>query len=305
MFLAVCPNPSVDTYVWVNSLAPGEVHRIRKEIRYPGGKGVHVALAAAELGEDVTLLGFWGGPTGEWIKQQCEQRNIRCVGPETEEWTRSCITFKSESEYDETELLGCGPVISIKDYQDFAEVFNQKLSDAEIVTMSGSWPAGAPEDGYAQLILNANNKNVPAFLDATGPMFSAGLNEGPFGIHLNRSEVIRFTGLDDFEKSFALLGQKVKTAAITAGKDGLFLGIEGKKIHGKIVLDKIHSAVGSGDCLTAGIAVGVKRKYEPEKIARLGVACGAANCLRKDLGMFFKKDVDDIFDKVQIQLMDK
>ena len=56
MLLAVCPNPSVDYSIWIDSLEPGKVHRATREERYPGGKGVHVAMAAAELGEDVTLL---------------------------------------------------------------------------------------------------------------------------------------------------------------------------------------------------------------------------------------------------------
>jgi tagatose 6-phosphate kinase len=85
MILCLCPNPSVDTYVWVGSFEPGQVNRVRKEQRFPGGKGVHVALAAAELGEEVCLLGFWGGPTGKWNRRSCGEKSVASFGPETEE----------------------------------------------------------------------------------------------------------------------------------------------------------------------------------------------------------------------------
>ena len=152
MILAVCPNPSVDTYVWVDSLEPGKVHRATREKRFPGGKGVHVAIAAAELGEEVILLGFWGGETGSWIKNECLKKNIKCVGPELNEWTRSCITFKSDGIYDDTELLGTGPEITKENYREFIKIFKKSSDLAQVITLSGSWPAGAPDEGYAAMI---------------------------------------------------------------------------------------------------------------------------------------------------------
>src|SRR5687767_13151705 len=115
MIVCVCPNPSIDTLVTIDDLSPGQVHRANKEERFPGGKGVHVALAAAELGCEVTLLAFWAAPTGEWIRQQCESAGVRCAGPQVAGWSRSCITFRSQGRYNETELLGVGPQIGTDD----------------------------------------------------------------------------------------------------------------------------------------------------------------------------------------------
>lgn len=47
--LVVCPNPSIDTYAWIDGFANGVPNRIKREDRYPGGKGLHVAMALAEL----------------------------------------------------------------------------------------------------------------------------------------------------------------------------------------------------------------------------------------------------------------
>lgn len=63
MILSVCPNPSVDTYWNLHGpLHPGKTHRIGSEQRFPGGKGVHVALAVTELqGKEAVLARGVGG----------------------------------------------------------------------------------------------------------------------------------------------------------------------------------------------------------------------------------------------------
>ena len=123
--LVVCPNPAVDIYAKIDHFKQGDTNRITEESQYPGGKGVHVAMAAAELGQKVVLLGFWGGPTGLWIKATVEKLypNINCVGPEVNGWTRSCYTFKSASDFDDTELLGTGPILEHADMDEFYFLF--------------------------------------------------------------------------------------------------------------------------------------------------------------------------------------
>lgn len=300
MLLAVCPNPSVDTYVWVDSLEPGKVHRASLEKRFPGGKGVHVALAAAELNEETVLLGFWGGETGMWIRNECEKRNIICVGPDLKEWSRSCFTFKSEGIYDDTELLGTGPIISADDYREFTGLYDQFAEKSAVITLSGSWLKGAPDHGYADLIRKAKNLNKPVFLDATGENFKQGLNERPFAVHLNYVESKNITGLDEIGEIIGYFKRYADLVAVTMGQEGLFLDFEDTTLHGKVVLDKIYSAVGSGDCLTAGLALAMKNNMNTEEMLRLGVACGGANCLRKELGMLYQHDVKKLIPQVEI-----
>jgi tagatose 6-phosphate kinase len=60
----------------------------------------------------------------------------------------------------------------------------------------------------------------------------------------------------------------------------------------------VRSAVGSGDCLTAGLAVAHDRGHDWRQALRLGVACGAANCLRPELGMIHRADVERLLPTV-------
>jgi 1-phosphofructokinase family hexose kinase len=305
MILSVCPNPSVDTYVWVPSFEPGQANRIKKEQRYPGGKGVHVALAAAELGEEVALLGFWGGPSGQWIKEVCEKQGISCHGPETEGWSRACLTFKSDGEFDDTELLGCGPTISRKDFAEFLKTFEALVDKASCVTMSGSWPDGGPSNGYAQLIQIARTRDKRTFLDCAGDQLPHAMDEKPFAIHLNRAEGEEVFRVKDPETMANLLAKSCDFAAVTAGAEGLYLTGGDKFVHAHCAVDQVYSTIGSGDCLVAGLAVASKHRLSVEDTARLAVACGAANCIRPELGMLRRADVAILQNKTILRKFQK
>lgn len=292
MILAVCANPAVDTLAWIQGLEAGQSHRIEKEKRFPGGKGVHVAMAAAELGEKVSLLCFWGGATGLWIRERCRSLGIDCYGPEIEDWSRVCYTFKSSGPYDDTELLGVGPSVSAEDVVAFKKIFLGLLEKASVVVLSGSLPTHAPVTLYADLIQWAHAKQVPSILDCTGVALEHALQAKPYGVHLNASETLALTGQKDSAAAAKKALPEIECLALTAGADGLYLRMREALVHANVTVDKVLSSVGSGDCLVAGLAVAKKLNLCAEESARLGAACGAANCVREDLGMLFRRDVD-------------
>jgi len=300
MILCLCPNPSIDTFAWVDHILPGEANRIQREKRFPGGKGVHVALAAAELGERVQLLAFWGGPTGHWIRTKCEELGVSCHGPEINDWSRTCITFKSKGEYHDTELLGAGPSIDGKDFERFITAYRELLKAADCVCMSGSWPHGAPPDAYAQLISIAQNMETPVLIDTTGEQLQHALTKRPAGVHLNRSEVQSLLNESDVRTAARRLARQCDYAIVTSGADGLFLAHDGDVVHARCHVDDVYSAVGSGDCLLAGFAVALARGTDIHDAARLAVACGAANCIREDLGMLYRTDVQRLLPSVTV-----
>lgn len=301
--LVVCPNPSVDRWAWLDEIQLQEVNRISREEHYPGGKGVHVALAMAELGEPVRLLGFWAGPTGQWVRQECERRypHLRCIGPTVKGWSRSCYTFKSEHEEVEgTELLGVGPALQEEDVEAFYQAFDEAIGQSTCVTMSGSWPNQAPDNGYARLIRQAHTQGKATFLDCTGPLLQQALAEQPFSIHLNRSETMELFAADELPEALPLLLEHCDQAAVTDGARGLWLADGQQTVQARCPVDQVYSAVGSGDCLVAGLAVAFVREMNLPDTARWGAACGAANCLHAELGMLQQADVNRLYKTVEL-----
>lgn len=296
--VCVCPNPAVDTFAFIDEMKSGSLNRITAEKHFAGGKGIHVALASEELGEEAIVLGIWAGATGNWLKAECEKFGVKCFGIEVNGWNRINYTFQSRGEWNETEFIGPGPRISAEESERFLQEFKRQLPDAGAIVLSGSWPVGAPEDAYGDMIDEAKKISIPVWIDCSGKLLEQSIQHKPFGIHLNRNEMkdIVPKGFESSPQEYLL--HFVEQVGLTAGKEGLYLGTSRKKIHASCELEKIFSAVGSGDCLTAGLAVAHVRNYSFEQTAVFAVACGSANCLTEDLGMFNRKDVEALLSKV-------
>jgi tagatose 6-phosphate kinase len=301
MILAICANPAIDTYIHFDVFSPGKSNRVANEFKYPGGKGVHVALALRELEEKVTLLAFWGNGNGKWIRKKCNEVGIKCIGPKIKEQNRICYSFKTNDSFNETEIFGRGPEISTRTIEKFIGEFTDILPKIDIIAVSGSLPPGCPADFYQKLIRIATEAGKPVFIDFIDEPFRQAVNEHCEGIHLNYNEFQEFYSANMPEEAANILSTKGKFAAITNGKDGLFLACEGILMHAYLHLDKIHSSVGSGDCLLAGLVAAHRRGYSLTEMARLGVACGAAKCVNDEMGLMHIKDVIEFLPHVNVK----
>ena len=299
MILCICPNPSVDTFAWIDAVNPGEVNRISREERFPGGKGIHVALAINELEETSQVMAFWGGETGSWIRQQLKAKGIESVGVAVREANRICYTFRSYTPFNGTELLGMGPIISPNEIEQFSLIFERSIQEVEMVCMSGSWPPYAMGAEYEKLIRIAKAADKIVALDCAGEQLINGRQAHPDVIHINQHEGAESLGTTDPALMARRLNNYCKFAAVTAGADGLYMGFKGQVIHATCKVEVI-SAVGAGDALLGGLAIGIKRGLSLEEIVKLGVGCGAANCINPQLGMIKKEDVMDLFKEVEI-----
>ncbi|MFD2036250.1 1-phosphofructokinase family hexose kinase [Belliella marina] len=297
MILTVCPNPAIDTFAYLPKIKLGKSNRIVRIQEFPGGKGIHVALAIKELEGEVELVGVWAGSAGEWIKSSCADFGLKVSGLDVKGNSRKCFTFITDEENsDHTEILEPGPKLAQDDFQSFKAHFKRSLAKANIVCISGSWPLGSPKDACQQLVRLANEQHVKVFLDCTGVQLENALKEKVFGLHLNESE---------YQETIKTLGaealEDVVCLALTKGKEGLDLRYRQEFISAKLTLDDVISTVGSGDCLTAGLCYAIAKEMKIQDVAKFGVACGAANCLREDLGMLYKSDVGRLLEQVEFK----
>lgn len=305
MVLCIVPNPSVDTLIEVGSFTHGKVNRIKKERAYPGGKGTHVALALHELEVDTKLLGIWAGYTGKWIRSECANYGLECIGPEIDGRNRSCYTIMESESREETELLGAGPSLMDEDFSSFLAIFEKYVPDCELVCMSGSWPEQAPPDAYDEMILLARKAQKKVMLDCSGALLENALDEHPWGVHLNIEEgKAMFDTSNPIEIVNHVYGH-CDIAAVTAGAGGLYLRMGNDLLHAVCPVDPVKSTVGSGDCLVAGLSRAYLLGRKPDEIAAWAVACGAANCLREELGMLYKKDVERLKSRSVVKEINK
>jgi tagatose 6-phosphate kinase len=261
VIIAVCLNPAVDVTYSVDTLRPGDSHRVAAAHRLPGGKGVNVARVLAQLGEPVTLCGFAGGDTGRWLRSALTGSGVTDHLTEIDAPTRQTLTVVDGT--DATVFNEQGPPLTNTDWAHLIDTFDELAAGAELAVMSGSVPPGAPGDAYALLVRRAQHHKIMTVVDAAGSQLQAAAEAGPTVLAPNRAEVDLPTGsASELLAAAARLSQRSgSTVVISAGRDGL-AAVENGRRRGWTARPPRQVAgnpTGAGDALTAGIARGLTR----------------------------------------------
>jgi 1-phosphofructokinase family hexose kinase len=300
-------NTSIDKLLIVDDLVPGSVLRARAAQAWPGGKGAHVALAAAVLGARVRLSGLVDAREREWFESWLGARGVEFHGIEFPGPVRTCLTIH-DAHGRTTEIREPGPSIDEGTWQSAAVEFRQRSRDAAVAVLSGSVPPGAPASVYADLV--SALAPVPVLVDAAGELLRLAVEAAPFCIKPNREEAEALAGiaLDSLEASVRaarlLASRGVRLVIISRGDEGAVACWDGRacRIAAPSVIAR--NVVGAGDCLLGGVASAVARGDGITDAIRLGVACGSAKVLSDEIGLVRRDDVDALLPQVRVEWLD-
>jgi len=306
MILCVNANAAIDKTVVVSPFRLGEIHRPQNVLAVPGGKGANLAKGLKLLGGEPVVIGWVGGSSGEFIEQGLERMGMRTAFVHLEAESRTCLSILDPAAGTMTEIYERGEPVPPEKVEELADMFSSLVGSCEAVTMSGSLPTGVPLDFYARLIEIARAANVPVFLDSSGEALRLGVAARPYMVKPNAHEFAEFTN-SEVESPHSL----AHAAAEVSQRYGTFvvisLGAEGVLVAGGRKTFAVHpprievkSAVGSGDCLLAGIAYGLTHGFTLAEAARYGVAAGTANALSVGPGVFDLADFERILAQVEI-----
>jgi tagatose 6-phosphate kinase len=175
------------------------------------------------------------------------------------------------------------------------------------VTFSGTVSDPAIRELYARIIPLAQAAGALTILDSHGPEFARGLDAVPYMVKPNAAEAGEWIGhkLDAPEAAWraieAFHAKGVELVVISLGKEGALASREGERL--RIVPPAITevNAVGSGDALVAGFAIGLLEGMTLAEMARLGVAAGTANAMSWDIGHFTADEVARVAERVAVE----
>jgi tagatose 6-phosphate kinase len=296
-------NPAIDRFAEADRVEPGAVLRLRNVRAVPGGKGLHVAFACATLGEPTTLVGIIDESSRAWFDRVLLRAGIAFVGVPVDQPIRTCYAVR-DSEGRTTELLEPGPMVSERNAGDLMEAFAGEARAADVVVLSGSLPPGLGVDAYARAIGATRNDRV--LLDASGDALAASLGARPLLVKPNRAEAAHLVGFgidtwDAASQAAALIGARgPRIVVVSLGAGGAVMWTSGQGFRVEAPLVDARNAVGAGDCLLGGFAVGLVRGWSVEECARYAVACGSAKVLHPETGVLRAGDVDALLPLVGI-----
>ncbi len=308
MILTFTPNPAVDKTVFIDALTPGEKIRSQRCTCIPGGKGSNVSRAVKALGGDTAAMMIVGGRPGQHVVDMIEQQDgVRCVPVWVQGMTRTITTVLEEPIHRQTAFFEPGPQLTETEMESLLAVFTEVVVEARVVTFNGAVPDPGLRGVYERMIAVAKEAGVLTLLDSYGPEFAQGLEAVPCMIKPNLaeaeaalgraldSESARWRAIDAFHQ------RGIALVVLSLGSEGALASRDGERL--RVIPPEIEeiNAVGSGDALVAGFALGLHEGWSLEAMARLGVAAGTANAMSWDIGHFTREEVDAVAARVRVE----
>ncbi|WP_159544338.1 tagatose-6-phosphate kinase [Streptococcus halichoeri] len=291
MILTVTLNPAVDIAYQLEELELDTVNRVQAVSKTPGGKGLNVSRVLSELDCDLLATGFLGGSLGSFIQEGLEAAGIKHDFLPIAGQTRNCIAILHAKQ--QTEILEAGPNISEQEAQQFLKHASALLEQAELMTLSGSLPAGLPTNYYAKLISLANALGKQVILDCSGPALLEVLRSSakPTVIKPNLAELSQLVGqpvLADSASLKAVLSQElfagIDWVIVTLGAQGAFAKHADNYYRVEIPKITVLNPVGSGDATVAGIAASLACGVSDHELLKTANALGMLNAQEKRTG---------------------
>ena len=305
MIYTITFNPSLDYVVYMDRFVSGEINRTQREMIYPGGKGINVALVLGHLKIPVQMLGFTAGFTGKEIERLVKKYGGTCNFVHLNEGC-SRINLKINAQ-GETAVNGAGPHIPPEKLQILMQQIDA-ISAGDMLILAGSIPADIPDDIYEQILKRLKHKNIKIVVDATGNLLKHAITYKPFLIKPNHLELGELFGVElhtnaeitRYARKLQAMG--ARNVLVSRGREGALLAGEDGQIYcmSAPAGTLIHS-VGAGDSMVAGFLAGFMTSHgDLCEALKMGVCAGSASAFHEWLAV--KDEIMTLYQNMQTDI---
>lgn len=298
-------NPSLDLSTAVERMIPDEKLRGERPRREPGGGGINVARAMANLGGEATAVYTRGGTSGDALAQLLADQVPTVAVPVAGE-TRENLSVTESSTEQQFRLVMPGPELTGEEWDSCLEAIAKLDPSPDLLVASGSLAPGLPEDAYAALASACADDGTKLVLDTSGPPLAAALERGVFLTKPNLGELERLVGgpLETDREMAAAVSDLLERGAaevvvVSLGAGGAYVAgrdLEGRHVRSPTV--PIRSKVGAGDSMVGGIVLALSRGEDLFEAAHFGVAAGAAAVMTEGSGLCRRDDTERLYEEM-------
>ncbi len=298
-------NPAIDKTTYTAQVVPEKKLSCTHPIYQPGGGGINVSRALANLGCASTPLYLAGGTSGNHFQQLLAKEQIASIVVPIAGNTRTNLTVVEESTGFQFRFGMVSPPIQESEWQFCLQILSQQL-DFDYIIASGSIPPEVPLDFFGKVAAIAKKKNARLIIDTSGEALVQATQVGVFMIKPNLAELSALYGKETLpidqvkEAAQSIIATGACTAmAVSMGADGALLITQDDYIHIPSPSVKVKSTVGAGDSMVAGIVYGLANNWSWQDIIGYGVACGTAATLNEGTQLCQQADVARLFAEIQ------
>lgn len=307
MITTVTLNASIDKAYHMNDeIVNGTVMRVRTCRNSAGGKGLNVARVVKICGSDVKATGLIGGFNGQYLESLLDNDGISHEFGHVNGETRSCINIL-DPEYGSTEYLEPGFVVNSEEIEQYLKNFKNIISDSDVVTISGSVPAGLEKDIYQKMVDIVKEEGKQVILDTSGELLQLGIHAKPTMVKPNQDEIEALFDMkidsrqDVIDAAGKIYDMGIPYVVISLGGDGALIVCDAGIYQATPPKMDVVNTVGCGDSMVGAFAVAMEQKKSPEEAIAFAVAVASANAMSPNTGDFDPELRNEILSKVKIQ----
>jgi 1-phosphofructokinase len=307
MILTVCPNPSIDCTVELNSLEIGRMNRIENKILTYSGKALNVAIGVSRLGGDALATGFMFSKDEGQFLNTLQKEGVKNQFVQTEGRVR--MNYKIiDKRAMMTEINDKGEHVPKEKQEELISIVGELAKNASIVVMSGSLPQGVSDDFYYRLCKKIP-EGVKIIVDSEGEKLRKAISAGVYLVKPNLYELESITGKQYTNKSQMIDGAKklismgAKMVLLSLGQSGAILTDGVTSLYCKSANVAVNSTVGAGDSMIAAASLMIEKGAPMEEILKCAVAAGTASITTPGTNLFFKDKYDEVYDRIFVEKM--
>lgn len=305
MILSICPNPSIDCTIELDSLNVGMLNRIDSKVETYSGKALNVSVGVARLGGKSVASGFMFNNHRPLFEAALKKDGVKFDFVNCDGSAR--VNYKIiDKKAMLTEINDIGENVTREKQQQLLSKVQKLSENAETVVLSGSLPKGVSEDFYGELA-SAINKDARLIIDAERKnALSAIYSRKVFMVKPNLSELENFSGMkihtkrEMVEAAYGYIEKGVKYVLVSLGADGAVLTDGKDSYYCKSANVAVNSTVGAGDSMIAAACIGLEKGVCDEELLKMAVAAGTAAVTTSGTNLFYKDKYEEIYKQITV-----
>lgn len=306
MILTVCPNPSIDCTIELDSLNVGKLNRIDNKVETYSGKALNVAIGVARLGGDVEATGFMFELHKKLFEHNLDIENVKhdfVLNRGSARVNYKIIDKKSML----TEINDKGENVERNKQTELLQKVKSLSKKAEVVVVSGSLPKGVEPTYYNELVKSIEDGCKIIVDTERDNMLEATMDREIFMAKPNLNELEAFYGLpvrtkrDMVRASKIYFDRGVKNVLVSLGRDGALLTNGTESFFCRSENVAVNSTVGAGDSMVSAYSVGLVKGVNTEELLKMAVAAGTAAVTTSGTNLFYPDKYQEIYQKIHIE----
>ncbi len=305
--VTITVNPALDLSTETRAVIPDQKLRCTAPAVHPGGGGVNVSRAIANLGGTSHTLIAYGGATGQELVDLLREEGLEPESLGIDYPTRQSTTVFDNATGLQYRFMMPGPDWTEADCATARTAIINAIKPGALVVPSGSLPPGMKEDFFLDLAPEIKAKGGRMIMDTSGAALARAAS-GPSNLFVLRMDLAEareladhaLVGIAEIAVMTTALRQRTQADVImiAAGAQGTVIDCEGWRGLTRPPVVEARSKVGAGDSFIGAFALAITRGDDPVTACCWGTAAAASAVTTEGTELCNRAETERFFDQV-------